>query len=124
MSDKATILLVDDDPHVMETLAANIHLDGYPWKILRTTLASEALKILSDEKVDVLVTDIRMPKMNGIELMKEARKVWPDLPVFLLTSEVNLYQTYVGTEIPNGVHEKQPSFESLITEIANLLKKK
>ncbi len=81
---RARVLVVDDDALVRELLAANLEEIGY-----HTAQASDGLDALArldaGEPADLLVTDFAMPGMGGLELIKEARRRRPDLPVLLLT---------------------------------------
>ncbi|WP_274653570.1 response regulator transcription factor [Paenibacillus humicola] len=80
------ILLVDDEAYVTESLELTI-----PWReigissVYRAASAQEALDILAEQSVDILVTDIRMPEMDGLQLIEEALRRWPDLRCLLLT---------------------------------------
>lgn len=78
------ILIVDDDPHILEVLEARLNAAGH--ETLQTTSAPLALEVLKRRKVDLVITDVRMPGMGGMELLQALRKVSPDLPVILLTA--------------------------------------
>jgi CheY-like chemotaxis protein len=78
------ILLVDDEAMVRETMADL--LQGLGYITLTADSGADALALLeAGETVDVLVTDLSMPEMDGLVLMKEARRGQPHLPVILLT---------------------------------------
>jgi len=80
------ILLVDDETYVTESLEMTI-----PWgelgvtTVLRAASGNEALRILEENAVDVVVTDIRMPGMTGLELIAEIGSRWPHIRCILLT---------------------------------------
>ena len=86
---RAKILLVDDDKLVASSTTALLEELGY-----RVTVADSpamALEIIrSDQPIDLVVTDFLMPKMNGSELAKAARKERPDLPILLVTGYADL----------------------------------
>ena len=89
------VLFVEDDAAFAQRFAKNLESAGY--KVSVAPSGVEALEHLADEHVDLVVTDIRMPKMGGLELLEvlkgpEARD--PDLPVLVLTS-VDSVQTAV-----------------------------
>ena len=88
-----TVLVVDDDRHILEVLEARLSAAGF--RVLTSLAAQDALQRLESERVELLITDIRMPGMGGMELLREARKKSPHLPVILLTA--------YGT-IPDAVH--------------------
>ncbi|MBN2144565.1 MAG: sigma-54-dependent Fis family transcriptional regulator [Candidatus Aureabacteria bacterium] len=79
-----TILIVDDELNIREGLKAVLKKSEY--KILTAADGLSALAILKSEPVDLLISDIRMPKMDGITLQEEALKLNPHLPVILLTA--------------------------------------
>jgi signal transduction histidine kinase/CheY-like chemotaxis protein len=83
-NDGKQILLVDDEAVVRETLAAALTDAGY--SVLVAAGGSEALEILaSGAPVDVLVTDLSMPGIDGLAVIRNARRHRPDLPAMLLT---------------------------------------
>ncbi len=74
---KKHILFVDDDPLLLEFYAAMMDkLDGQ-WEITSTDNGARALEILAETKFDVVVSDMRMPNMSGIQLMREVRRLHP-----------------------------------------------
>ncbi len=78
------VLVVDDELGVRMTLSGNLELEGY--EVLEADSAEEALAILSRESVDLVLSDIRMPGMGGIALLRQVKAVHPDLPVVLMTA--------------------------------------
>jgi PAS domain S-box-containing protein len=83
--DGPRILLVDDDPALLEALpeALRLRLDGI--EIDTSETASEALERLRDTDYDAIVSDIKMPGMDGLALLAEAAKIRPGTPVLLIT---------------------------------------
>ena len=78
-----TVLLVDDEPNFLRSLRDTLELEGY--RVLTAPDGIRALRILEAQGVDILITDVRMPGMTGMELLQTVKKRWPDLHVFLLT---------------------------------------
>jgi len=78
------ILLVDDEPGLRVTLAANLELEGFD--VIEADCGAQALAQLESHAVDVVLTDIRMPGMNGVELFQIIKRTYPDLPVVLSTA--------------------------------------
>lgn len=80
------VLLVDDESYVTESLAATI-----PWqelgvqKVYQASSPTEALAVLEEQSIDIMVTDIRMPEMNGLQLIELVRERWPNIRSMLLT---------------------------------------
>jgi len=77
------ILLVDDDEGVRVSFAALLKKRGYDVETRSSGI--DALKILKNSKFDIMLTDLKMPVMSGIELLKEARKIDGDLGVIIMT---------------------------------------
>lgn len=87
MADKATILFVDDEERILRSLKM---LFRTQYKVLTTTDGNEALEILKQEKVHVLVSDQRMPLMMGVDLLRSAKEISPDTMRLLLTGYSDL----------------------------------
>lgn len=84
MNEKPQILVVDDNPPMTDTMVDILKVKGYI--AYAAYSGSQALDILREQPVDLLLTDARMPDMNGVELYREARKVHPELITFLMTA--------------------------------------
>jgi DNA-binding NtrC family response regulator len=82
--DKQTILVVDDDLHILEVMEAR--LTSAEFRVLTATNVTEALDVLQHHPVDLLISDMRMPGLSGMDLLKEARHSHPNLPVVFLTA--------------------------------------
>jgi putative two-component system response regulator len=79
-----TLLIVDDDHHVLESLLLLLSADGY--RVVTADNAAEALVRLEDRVVQIVLTDIKMPGMDGIELAGKIHERNPDLPVLIMTA--------------------------------------
>jgi len=79
---KTTIAVVDDDPRLTESLEELLTSAGYS---VRSYQSAMALLTSGSFDVDLLITDIGMPGMNGFELRDAVKKEWPEMPVFLVT---------------------------------------
>ncbi|MCA9726808.1 MAG: sigma-54-dependent Fis family transcriptional regulator [Candidatus Eisenbacteria bacterium] len=84
MPNRLRILVVDDEAAQREIVAEILTDEGYDVEIAATGAA--ALERVSGEAPDLLVTDLRMNGMDGIELLREARRLEPNLPVILMTA--------------------------------------
>ena len=87
---KAHILVIDDDAVAGEFLQEALSLDGYEVKAY--TSAKEALK-QDLSHYDLLMSDIRMPEMDGLQFLGQVHKKWPNLPVILMTAYGSLETT-------------------------------
>jgi CheY-like chemotaxis protein len=79
-----TILFAEDDAAVRESTAAILAARGF--RLLVAKDGAEALRLLSENPVDVLFTDVVMPDLNGIELAREAQRLRPNIKVLLMTA--------------------------------------
>jgi two-component system, NtrC family, response regulator len=79
-----TILVVDDEVNYLTVMEALLGEAGY--EVLTAGSAIEAVKIAKDSDLDLVLTDMKMPKMSGIELLDEVQRLYPDLPVIIMTA--------------------------------------
>ena len=79
---RSIVAIVDDDPRLLESLEELLESAGY---VARSFSSAASLLISGLSGLDVLITDIGMPGMDGFELRDLVRKVRPELPVFLIT---------------------------------------
>jgi two-component system response regulator FlrC len=78
------VLLVEDDPDLREAISVTLTLGKVPFQAFEC--AEDALELLSHEATTLLVTDFRLPGMNGLQLLQEARRRNPQLPVVVMTA--------------------------------------
>lgn len=83
------VLLVDDEPHVTEILARI--LTQAKVEPLIASSGDEALRMLVHHRVDLVITDILMPGMSGLELLEKVKGLFPTLPVIVLTAHGDFY---------------------------------
>ncbi|MCK0161254.1 sigma-54-dependent transcriptional regulator [Allomuricauda sp. F6463D] len=83
MLKKENILLVDDDIDILELLQR--HLKSMDYHTYKAVSVKEALYILKDTKIDLLVTDINMPEIDGLQLVKYVAEHYPNLPKLVVT---------------------------------------
>lgn len=110
---KKVILTVDDEEHILELISYNLERNGY--EVLKALTGEEALEILDQHQVDLVLLDRMLPGIDGIEVLKQIRgdKNKKDLPVILLTAKSEEFDKVVGLEIgaddyickPFGIHE-------------------
>jgi len=79
-----TILIVDDEKNYLVILEALLAPEGY--EIITENNAANALRIIRDTDLDLVITDMKMPGKDGMELLEEAKKIDPELPVIIMTA--------------------------------------
>ena len=84
MSDLTSILVVDDQPEVATSLADILEFKGF--KVFPAFSGAEALKIMRKNPIDILLTDVRMPDLDGVALYREVRKTHPLVATYLMTA--------------------------------------
>jgi DNA-binding NtrC family response regulator len=84
----ASILVVDDEPVVQDTVKWLLHMQGYQVSIAGT--GEEALTRIAQQEFDVVVSDIRMPGLNGLDVLERSRVLKPRLAVILMTGHATL----------------------------------
>ncbi len=82
-----TILIVDDSESIREVVSFTLESEGF--KVLVGVDGKDALKFLDGSNIDLIITDLHMPVMNGIELIREVRKMddYSRIPILFLTTE-------------------------------------
>lgn len=81
---KARILIVEDDQDLREALVATLELATF--RVLEASGASDALECLAVQPVDLVVSDVNMPGLSGHQLLTEVQRLYPGLPVMLITA--------------------------------------
>ena len=84
MSEKAHILIIDDEKNYLLVLQTLLEDEGYA--VTPINDPETALAFLSESEVDVVVTDMKMPKISGQEVLQRVKKSWPHIPVLIMTA--------------------------------------
>ncbi len=80
------ILLVDDQQHFLTILATELGDSSNNFRILTAENGVRALEILESAQVDLVVTDLKMPMLNGYDLISHMKKKYPGIPVIVISS--------------------------------------
>ena len=106
---KRTILIADDEKHIREGLALALNDENY--NCLMAEDGQKAWQMVNDNDVDLVISDLRMPKLNGNELLKKIVSSYPNIPVVVLTGH--------GT-VESAVEAMQNGAVDFITKPVNL----
>lgn len=83
MDPVAHVLVVEDDELIRAIFVDIIKSKGY--SVLEASNGQEALKILSTRPINIIVTDMKMPVMDGMQLLRQVKKSYPDVPLIVIT---------------------------------------
>jgi len=119
---KKRLLIVDDEMHARKHMT--MLLEDSPNEIYEAANGVEALEVLKQERIDVLVTDVRMPKMDGIELIRQTRIDHPLLPSIVLSNfaEFGLAQQAIRYGAREYLLEATLTKEELLEGIGKVLR--
>lgn len=121
-----TILIIDDNTTFLKLF--RLYAEDFPeltFKYFFSAVeALDFLKNIDKENIDLIVSDIRMPIMSGIELSRIVKINYPHIPVMLITGLEMNYLTNEDLQTAINVLSKNIGFESIITQIIEYLKKK
>ncbi|EIY4970784.1 two-component system response regulator GlrR [Klebsiella quasipneumoniae] len=92
----ARLLLVDDDPGLLKLLGMRLVSEGY--SVVTAESGPEALRVLGREKVDLVISDLRMDEMDGLQLFSEIQKGQPGMPVIILTAHGSIPDAVAATQ--------------------------
>ncbi|BAV05414.1 DNA-binding response regulator, OmpR family, contains REC and winged-helix (wHTH) domain [Filimonas lacunae] len=119
---RATILLVEDNKEMLDFVADDL---SEKYHVLKAIHGKQALEILKDESVQIIISDVMMPVMDGFEFCRTVKSSfeYSHIPVILLTARTALQSKIEGLELGADAYIEKPfSPEYLHVQIANLLK--
>lgn len=119
----ARILLVDDNANGLAARRSVLEELGH--RIITVTSGGDALDQFSTHKFDLVVTDYKMPKMDGLELISRLRKQSPDLPIVLISGYVDslgLNETSTGADVV--IQKSSHEVSHLVRSVNRLLRRK
>ncbi|MGR2740937.1 EAL domain-containing protein [Billgrantia sp. Q4P2] len=97
-----TILLVDDEPNVLRALTRTLRRDGY--RILTADGAHHAFELLATQEIALIISDQRMPEMNGTEFLKRVKALYPQTLQIILSGYTDL-QTVTAAVNEGGIYK-------------------
>jgi DNA-binding response OmpR family regulator len=116
-----TILLVDDDAALLEVTSIVLSSEGY--KVLVAEDGAEALRVVGQEKLDLVVLDVMLPKTSGFEVLKRIREQ-TDVPVVMLTAKSQSVDKVVGLELGADDYITKPfDTKELLARIRAILRR-
>jgi DNA-binding response OmpR family regulator len=117
-----TLLLVDDDALLRRSLGFNLERAGY--KVHAVATAEDALAWLRINQPDLVLLDISLPEMDGLEALRIVRREWPSLPIILLTARRRELDEILGLELGADDYVTKPfDVDVLIAHIKAVLRR-
>ncbi len=118
MSNGKTLLVIDDDNNIRELLSLEFGDLGY--RVLKAETGFEGIQILKDKEVDLIILDIKMPGMDGIEALEKIMSIKRDLPVVIHSAYSHYKENYLTWSAMAYV-VKSGNLEELIKTVEKLL---
>ena len=118
----SNILIIDDEKAIRKTLSEILSYEGY--KIDEAGDGEEGLKKFREKEYDVILCDIKMPKMDGIEFLEKAKEANPDIPIIMISGHGTI-ETAVEA-VKKGAYDyisKPPDLNRLLITIRNAMDK-
>jgi DNA-binding NtrC family response regulator len=93
---KSTILIVDDERNIREGLAEAFAMEGY--EALTASDGQEAIALLEERYIDLVITDLKMPKVSGMELLQHVKRRWENIPVIIITAHGDITEAVAAMQ--------------------------
>lgn len=116
------ILVAEDDPAVRDSLRRSLAFNGY--EVSTASDGQEALDLVRDSRPDLLLLDVNMPILDGLETCRRLRAAGDDLPVLMLTARVEVGDRVLGLDVGADDYLAKPfALEELLARIRALLRR-
>lgn len=117
------ILIVEDEIDLCNAIAEGLYIDGYA--VDKCYDGESAFELISVEKYDLVILDLNLPKMDGIEILKAVRKQNNNLKILILSARDHVSDKVLGLDLGANDYLVKPfDFEELEARIRNLLRRK
>ncbi|MDA8161700.1 MAG: sigma-54 dependent transcriptional regulator [Desulfobacteraceae bacterium] len=120
---KKKILIIDDEQTILDTVSGILEDEGFD--VISAPSGEDALRVVVDELPELMLLDIWMPGMDGLEVLKKIKKDWPFLPVIMMSGHGSIETAVKATKL--GAYdfiEKPLSYEQLVLTVQNAIKYK
>ncbi len=121
----STILIVDDDPAILQSLQLVLQEEQPDWNIITIDHPQKALEWLDKHRPDVVLLDIKLPQIDGLEMLEHILQRYPDVPVVMMTGHGDEETAFKAAQL--GAFDyitKPPGFARLFTALRNALERK
>lgn len=120
-----SLLIVDDEEIILNGIKDAVSSSALPLKSVRTaSSAKDALKMLMKDPCDIIVSDIRMPDMDGLEMAEQAKRIWPETRIIFLTGYQDFEYVRKALRLNSDDYLLKPVSDEKLTEvIGNVISK-
>jgi two-component system, NtrC family, response regulator GlrR len=91
------LLLVDDDRSLLKLLSIRLEAEGF--RVHTAESSDQAIQVLRNEAIDLMLTDLRMEGASGLELFEQARHFYPGLPVIIMSAQGTIPEAVTATQM-------------------------
>jgi two-component system, NtrC family, response regulator AtoC len=110
-----TVLVADDELNLRRILGAIVRREGH--KVLAASDGEEALALLARHEVHTVITDLRMPNVDGMELLRRVIQDWPDVPVIILTAHGSVDNAVAAVKLGAFDYIEKPFEQDQIKQV-------
>jgi len=117
------ILYIEDDPEILENVS--FLLSRYTNEVFTATNGEEALKVYKEKQPDIVVSDINIPKINGLKVAEIIREENPSVPIIIISAHNEDHQLKIAKELNVSSYIRKPfTLQELKDAIAKAIKEK
>jgi len=117
-SSKATILVIDDEDHILKLYEKELSEDGY--QVRTTTRGEEALRMVESESPHLVILDIKLQDQNGLGILGDLRRINKNTPI-ILNSAYSTYKSDFQSWLADAYLVKSPNLDELKEKIKELV---
>lgn len=119
---RSRILVVDDDPHILSVITRGLTFAGY--EVYEASTGEAALLTANDRVPDLVILDVMLPGLDGVEVCRRLRSAYRDLPILMLTAKGRVPDRVDGLDAGADDYLVKPfSFDELLARIRALLRR-
>ena len=116
-----SLLIVDDEEIILNGIKDAVSSSALPLKSVRTaSSAKDALKMLMKDPCDIIVSDIRMPDMDGLEMAEQAKRIWPETRIIFLTGYQDFEYVRKALRLNSDDYLLKPVSDEKLTEVIEI----
>ena len=113
-----TLLVVDDEPQILQVVAGILQDEGF--EVLTAPYGEAALKLVGEETPDLVLLDIALPGLDGLEVLQELKRRFPFLPVVMISAYGSVENAVKATRLgAYDLIEKPPNADKILLSVRN-----